>query len=35
VIEQWNGANDFVIFARRGKFAGNRSKHHELSRLAL
>ncbi len=23
VIEQWNGATDFVRFARRGKFVGN------------
>jgi hypothetical protein len=24
VIEQWNGANDFVFFARRGELASNR-----------
>jgi len=35
VIEQWNGANDFVFFARRGELASNRSEDHELSMLAL
>jgi len=35
VIEQWNGANDFVFFARRGEFASNRREDHEVSMLAL
>jgi len=35
VIEQWNGANDFVFFARRGDFASNRREDHEISMLAL
>ncbi len=24
VIEQWNGANDFIFFAKRGEFVSNR-----------
>ena len=35
VIEQWNGANDFVFFARRGEMASNRREDHEVSMLAL
>jgi TnpA family transposase len=35
VIEQWNGANDFVFFARRGEFTSNRREDHEISMLAL
>ena len=35
VIEQWNGANDFVFFARRGELASNRRENHEVSMLAL
>ena len=35
VIEQWNGANDFVFFARRGELASNRHEDHELSMLSL
>jgi len=35
VIEQWNGANDFVFFARRGELASNRREDHEVSMLAL
>lgn len=35
VIEQWNGANDFVFFARRGELVSNRSDDHEVSMLAL
>ena len=35
VIEQWNGANDFVFFARRGELASNRYQDHEISMLAL
>jgi len=30
VIEQWNGANDFVFFARRGELVSNRTEDHEL-----
>ena len=35
VVEQWNGANDFVFFARRGELASNRREDHEVSMLAL
>jgi len=35
VIEQWNGANDFVFFARRGELVSNRHEDHEISMLAL
>ncbi len=35
VIEQWNGANDFVFFARRGELSSNRREDHELSMLSL
>ena len=35
VIEQWNGANDFVFFARRGEMTSNRREDHEISMLAL
>jgi TnpA family transposase len=35
VIEQRNGANDFVFFARRGKLASNRREDHEVSMVAL
>jgi len=35
VIEQWNGANDFVFFARRGEMVSNRHEDHEVSMLAL
>jgi TnpA family transposase len=35
VIEQWNGANDFVFFARRGELASNRCEDHKVSMLAL
>ena len=35
VIEQWNGANNFVFFARRGELASNRREDHEVSMLAL
>ena len=34
-IERWNGANDFVFFARRGELSSNRSEDHELSILSL
>ena len=35
VIEQWNGANDFVFFARRGELVSNRREGHEISMLSL
>jgi TnpA family transposase len=35
VIEQWNSANDFVFFARRGELSSNRHEDHELSMLSL
>ena len=35
VIEQWNGANDFIFFARHGEFASNRRDDHEISMLSL
>ena len=35
MIEQWNGATDFVFFARRGELASNRREEQEISMLAL
>jgi TnpA family transposase len=35
VIEQWNGANDFVFFARRGELVSNHCEDHEVGMLAL
>jgi len=35
VVEQWNGATDFVFFARRGELASNRHEDHEISMLSL
>jgi TnpA family transposase len=35
VIEQWNGANDFIFFGRRGEMTSNRRDDHEESMLAL
>ena len=35
MIEQWNGANDFVFFARRGDLVSNRREDHEVSMLSL
>ena len=35
VIEQWNSANDFIFFARRGEMDSNRREDHEISMLAL
>ena len=35
VVEQWNSANDFVFFARKGELASNRREDHEISMLAL
>jgi len=34
VIEQWNGATDFVFFARRGELTSNRREDHEVSMLS-
>jgi len=34
VIEQWNGANDFVFFVRRAELTSNRLEDHEVSMLA-
>jgi TnpA family transposase len=31
VIEQWNGATDFVFFARRGELTSNHREDHEVS----
>jgi TnpA family transposase len=35
VVEQWNSANDFIFFARRGEMVSNRREDHEVSMLAL
>jgi TnpA family transposase len=35
VVEQWNGANDFVFFAKRGELVSNRHEDHETSMLCL
>jgi hypothetical protein len=35
VVEQWNSANAFIFFARRGEMASNRREDHEISMLAL
>jgi TnpA family transposase len=35
VVEQWNGATDFVFFARRGEMVSNQREDHEISMLAL
>jgi TnpA family transposase len=35
VVEQWNSANDFIFFARRGEMASNRREDHEISMLPL
>jgi TnpA family transposase len=34
-IERWNGANDFVYFARRGEMTSNRREDQEISMLSL
>jgi len=34
-IERWNGANDFVFFARHGEMTSNRREDHEISMLSL
>ena len=35
MVEQWNGATNFVFFARRGEMVSNRREDHEISMLAL
>jgi TnpA family transposase len=35
IVEQWNSANDFIFFARRGEMVSNRREDHEISMLAL
>ncbi len=35
VVEQWNGATDFVFFALRGEMVSNRRENHGISMLAL
>ena len=35
VVEQWNGANDFIYFGRSGEMTSNRLEHQELSMLCL
>lgn len=34
-IERWNGANDFIYFARHGAMTSNRREDHEISMLSL
>jgi hypothetical protein len=34
-FEQWNGANGFVFFARRGELVSNRQDDHEDNMLIL
>ena len=35
VVEQWNGANDFVFCARRGEMTSNHREDREISMLSL
>lgn len=35
VIEQWNAANGFIFFGRKGDFSSNRKEDQEESMLAL
>ena len=35
VIEQWNGANEFVLYARRGELVSNRREDYEVTMLSL
>ena len=35
VIEQWNSANDFILYGKGGEFASNRLEDQELAMLAL
>jgi len=35
MVEQWNSANDFIFFARRGEVSSNRREDQEVSMLSL
>ena len=35
VVEHWNGANNFLFFARPGQITSNRRKDHKISMLRL
>jgi len=35
VVEQWNGAVDFIFFAKRGELVSNRHEDHERCTLCL
>jgi len=35
VIENWNGANDFILYGKQGEFATNRLDQQELTALSL
>ena len=35
VIENWNGANDFIYFGKGGEMASNRIDDQEISMLSL
>jgi TnpA family transposase len=35
VVEHWNGANDFLFFARQGQMMSNQKDDHEISMLCL
>ncbi len=35
IVEEWNGATDFVFFARRGEMESNYHEDHEVSMLVL
>ena len=35
IIENWNGANDFIFYGKHGEFATNRLDQQELSALSL
>src|SRR5260370_39969252 len=35
VIENWNGANDFIFYGKQGAFSTNRLDQQELSALSL
>jgi len=35
VVENWNSANDFILYGKGGKFATNRQEDQEITRLTL
>lgn len=35
VVENWNGANDFILYGKGGEFASNRLEDQEILMLAL